>query len=945
MIVPHVEKVADSAGGGGRGDGPAQRDPHASPAFERRASSNLSQSLDQAIFYTLLAIIVLTATPYGSVDPWWESFFVGAVFACGALWALDGAVGGGRWLVPQQRVLWPLLALALFAFAQTVTLPYGSSTPSGFVTWSAISADPYETRRVALRLLALTLAGALLLRYTSNRRRLRALVLTIIGVAIASALFGFTRQLTHRNTQGYLILSRLRPAGGYAQFFNRNHFPFLLEMALGLVLGLLAVEGGGRREKIYKYLVLSLPLWIVIILSHSRGGILSMICQILLVALIYKTASQATKGAELQSWATPPPLRQRRGRALLTRVLFGSALVCVLVVGTIWIGGDPLVSRLELLPDEISQDQSVTGGARREIWASSWRLITSHPLVGSGFGGYWAAITGHHEGTGEIALHQAHNDYLELLASGGLVALALGAWFVYLLLKHARRNWQGIRDPFHRATTLGALVGLFGVAVHSLFEFGLHITINSYVCVALIAIASLPDFSGKDDGDSASPGSPYPKSVRVLIGLGCFVLCVWAVSVAARGGLARLIAESAVQASRRASEEQLPDWRTAADQSIRLSALDPEAHAARGMLLLRSGEPSAAAAALEMAASLRPRDYQLWLQLAEARGRAGETAAARDALHEAVRLAPRYAAPHWRLGNLLLREGRVEEAFVELRQATGRSENFFRYAIYLAWNAFAGDVRAVEQALRPETAGERLMLARFFVKQGKVPEALQLWRAAGSVEEPERRAFINELLAAGRYPAAYEVWAGSRLAKGEAGTPTAAAAVGVRNLIVEGSFEGDVRFDELGFGWQFTLTPAVQVSLDADQPRTAGGRSLRINFAGEAATVLSQLVIVEPNTSYQLRFAARTREVVTGGLPILVVTEAGQAQLPLAKSAPLSAGTSDWRDYTLEFKTANSTQAVIISLQRLPCSSAPCPIFGHLWLDDFSLVRRNGKAP
>lgn len=933
MVVPAVEKGADGAGR-------AERAPRATPSLERRADGRLSRFLDRGIFYALLAIIVLTAIPYGSVDPWWESFFIGAIFTCGALSALDGAICGGRWLVPEHRVIWPLLALALFAFAQTITLPDVISTPSGLVTWRTLSADPYETRRVALRLIALTLAGALLLRYTSNRRRLRALILTIIVVAITSAVFGLTRLLTHRDPQGYLILSRLRPTEGYGQFFNRNHFPFLMEMALGLVLGLLAVESGGRREKIFKYFVLALPIWTGLILSNSRGGILSMLCQMLLLALIYKTASPATGGAGLESWAPPPPLRQRRGRALATRALFGSALLGVLIFGTIWIGGDPLISRLELLPEEMSRDQSGTGGSRGEIWAASWRLIAAHPMVGSGFGGYWVAITEYHDATGEIALHQAHNDYLELLASGGLVALGLGVWFVYGLLKHARWNWRHARDPFHRAATLGALVGLFGVAVHSLFDFGLHITINSYVCVALIAIASLRDFAGNDTFSDA-PDGPYRKSARVLIGLACLVVCLWGVSGAARSGLARLIAESAVQASRGINEDQLPGWMSAADQSVRLSSLDPEAHAARGILLLRSREPSAAVAALETATSLRPRDYQLWLRLAEARGQAGETAAARDALNEAVRLAPRYVMPHWRLGNLLLREGRFEEAFVELRQATGRSENFFRYAIYLAWNAYAGDARAVEQALQPQTVGERLTLARFFVNQDKVPEAMQLWRAAGSVAESERRAFINELLAVSRYTAAYEVWANSRA---EAGKITAAPDAGGRNRIVEGSFEGDVRLDDPGFGWQFTMTSAVKASPDADKPR-AGGRSLRIDFAGDVGTVFSQLVIVEPSTAYRLRFAARTREVVTGGLPILVITEASQAQLPLAESAPLPAGTSDWRDYTVDLKTTDATHAILISLRRQSCNRTPCPIFGHLWIDDFSLVLRDRKTP
>jgi hypothetical protein len=35
----------------------------------------------------------------------------------------------------------------------------------------------------------------------------------------------------------------------------------------------------------------------------------------------------------------------------------------------------------------------------------------------------------------------------------------------------------------------GSLAGLFAVAVHSLFDFGLQITINSLVCLLLIVLA------------------------------------------------------------------------------------------------------------------------------------------------------------------------------------------------------------------------------------------------------------------------------------------------------------------------------------------------------------------------------------------------------------------------------------------------------------------------
>jgi hypothetical protein len=57
----------------------------------------------------------------------------------------------------------------------------------------------------------------------------------------------------------------------------------------------------------------------------------------------------------------------------------------------------------------------------------------------------------------------------------------------------------------------------------------------------------------------------------------------------------------------------------------------------------------------------------------------------------------------------------------------------------------------------------------------------------------------------------------------------------------------------------------------------------------------------------------------------------------LASSAPLPAGTNSWQEVTLEFSSGDTTRAVLISLQRQSCPSGPCPIFGRLWLDTFTL--------
>jgi hypothetical protein len=128
-----------------------------------------------------------------------------------------------------------------------------------------------------------------------------------------------------------------------------------------------------------------------------------------------------------------------------------------------------------------------------------------------------------------------------------------------------------------------------------------------------------------------------------------------------------------------------------------------------------------------------------------------------------------------------------------------------------------------------------------------------------------------------------------------------------------------------------------------DKEKHEGSLSLRFEWNGNSnplSQILTQLVVVEPNTHYRLRFSALTKDVVSGGLPVIAVSDANSAEYHLlGQSAPLKESEREWHDYEVEFKTGEATEAVLISLQRQPCPSEPCPIFGRLWLDAFSLQK------
>lgn len=407
------------------------------------------------IFAALVGLVVLTAVPYGTFEAWWKAAFVCTALGICILAIVDGVIGGSTDVGPRS-ILLPLLALAAFAFVQT--LPLGSTG-----AWHAISADPYQTRFFVLQILALTVCLALLYRYANDERRMQILIHAVIAIAVASAVFGILRQATQQH-DGFL-LPLLKKNQGYGQFLNKNHFAYLMEMAFGLGLGLLLAHGV-KRDRVLIYVALLLPIWIALVLSNSRGGILAMLTQVLIAASLL--------------------LRRQTSRVILIAIVMAGILA-----GTLWVGGDRLATNLESAGTDFAGDTTRDGASRNEIWRATLKMFAAHPIAGIGLGGYWIGITAYHDASGSLTPQEAHNELLELLSSGGVIGLAIGVWFAVIVIRRIKENLQDDRG-YIRAVRFAALLAISGVVVHSLVDFGLHLMGNALIFIVLIMLATIP---------------------------------------------------------------------------------------------------------------------------------------------------------------------------------------------------------------------------------------------------------------------------------------------------------------------------------------------------------------------------------------------------------------------------------------------------------------------
>jgi O-antigen ligase len=160
-----------------------------------------------------------------------------------------------------------------------------------------------------------------------------------------------------------------------------------------------------------------------------------------------------------------------------------TAIVVVVFAGaTFWAGAGTVAARFSRAGGDV--------GGRVAAWQDTWRIVGDFTMFGTGFGGYRRAMTVYQTHDREALYAQAHNDYLQLLAEGGLlVTVPVVVLGVFVCGGIIRRVKAGDADPVTYWLRRGAIAGLIGIAAQSLVEFSLQIPGNTILFVVLTALA------------------------------------------------------------------------------------------------------------------------------------------------------------------------------------------------------------------------------------------------------------------------------------------------------------------------------------------------------------------------------------------------------------------------------------------------------------------------
>lgn len=436
--------------------------------------------------------------------------------------------------------------------------------------------------------------------------------------------------------------------------------------------------------------------------------------------------------------------------------------------------------------------------------------------------------------------------------------------------------------------------------------------------------------------------APFKRALLILP-VAAAILWSW---FATEWYVGNFVAEFAPQITdEQASEAELIQLRLQAAQAAeRLAPNDPWTHWVLAGLKKTSLAPedlNEAVKQYEEAVRLSPNDYRFWLDLGRTREQVGDGAGGEKALRRAVELAPAYAYPHWYLGNLLLRAGRGDEAFKELRLAADANSAMRPQLYNTAWALYGQNVDAMKEAVGG-SAEARAELASYVAGRGLFDDALRLWSSLSPMEKKEQQAagesVMKTLLQTKQFRAALGIYR-------DLNPEAASAKVGE---LQNPGFEDDV--DASGtniFGWKVASVEQAQIAFDGKHMH-GGSRSLHIVFRAPSALQfknISQLVAVEPAAQYRLTFYVRAEDLKTGGPLLVQIFDGTDDATVLASSPTIPNGTSDWQAVAVDFKTPPKSEAIVVRVIRAPCGAdSICPIFGTVWYDDFNLQRLGGST-
>lgn len=453
------------------------------------------QANDWLAFFLVL-FAGLMPIPFGSNRPifWLISALVLATI--GLVYAIDMLREKSRFRFEWRLLLVPgVLVVIWLGFLTLQILPLGLADAlvpfetgrGATIASSRLSLTPGDTVLMIVRYVSYMLFFVLMMQVSVNRDRVRKIVMGLLGIFAAHALYAMLALTQFGDT--ILIFEKWAYSGvATGTFVNRNSFATFLAMGMVLCLAALFREANLRVKKERK------SFWGGFMAPESRRLVIYFMIMVLLLITLISTSSRMGLFAALAGTffvaAVSVSKMEKPGWRVVSTVFWIGALGGGVFL---YLFGGGLLERLG--------NVEVAAGVRGDLYHQVWQMIWARPLTGFGGGSFEMAFPLYHElpVNPDFVWDKAHSTYLGLWVETGLVfgsiPLIILGYFAY----------QTFRAGVSRARDWMTPVAAFGVivvaGVHSMVDFSLEIQANVYILLAIVALGMT---SGKADPEKVT---------------------------------------------------------------------------------------------------------------------------------------------------------------------------------------------------------------------------------------------------------------------------------------------------------------------------------------------------------------------------------------------------------------------------------------------------------
>ena len=465
--------------------------------------------IHKIIFLGIILLLIFAPLAFGSVHVWAYSIIELGVFLLLVLWFADQLIFSGSktlaWVkTPVNLILMMflvLIGLQLIPFPASVVaflspethadktrlfkiMTKAADASADGPSWMMLSYSFHPTVVEWLKLGAYFGIFFLVLNTVKSKKEIDILVYTLILIGLFQAIYAIF-QIFNITPRVWWWKSRVGSGSRFASgtFIGSNHFAGYMEMMLCLTFGFLIAQkkptrrmlsglGGTRallqkfvswfapesaRPKMIFFFFVAILIGVALLLSASRGGILSLGVALLLMAVLFFSKKRYRK--------------------------YGGLALCLCIAALAYglhVGIEPTLKKFEN-PNSLY--------SRFHITSTIIPMIGDYPALGVGLGNFRYVYPKYIDDYDRVSSSgYAHNDWVEAGTETGFPGLLLIFLAFAIYMVRMTRIWHRRRNLHALGIGAGVMAGLLSVGMHSYFDFNMHIPANPLTLAALLAI-------------------------------------------------------------------------------------------------------------------------------------------------------------------------------------------------------------------------------------------------------------------------------------------------------------------------------------------------------------------------------------------------------------------------------------------------------------------------